>query len=34
MENLEGRDHLEDLMDVRKTGLEGTYWMHLAEDRD
>jgi hypothetical protein len=46
LENLKGRDHLEDLhidgriiidwigLDPWETGWEGVEWMHLAQDRD
>jgi hypothetical protein len=40
LENLKGRDHLEDLyvdnirINLRETGWEGVDWMHLAQDRD
>jgi hypothetical protein len=35
MENLKGRDHLEDLVvDLRERGKEGVDWMHLTQDRD
>jgi hypothetical protein len=42
-ENLEGRDHKEDIgvdgripirMDLREIGWGGVDWMHLAPDRD
>jgi hypothetical protein len=39
LENLKGRDHLEDLgvdgrMILKKTGCKVIDWMHLAQDRD
>jgi hypothetical protein len=43
LENLKGRDHLEDLvvdgednirLDHRDIGWEGVDWIHLTEDRD
>jgi hypothetical protein len=42
VENLQGKDHLEDqtvdgklniIMDLREMGWEGVDWMHLAQDR-
>jgi hypothetical protein len=42
LDNLKGRDHLEELgidgrkirMDHREIGWEGVGWIHLAQDRD
>jgi hypothetical protein len=43
LENLKGRDHLEDIgidgkynirMDLSELGLEGLDWMHLTWERD
>jgi hypothetical protein len=43
LENLKGRDHLEDLghrwedsiiMDLREVGRERVDWIHLAQDRN
>jgi hypothetical protein len=44
LENLKGRDHLQDKgidgkiilgwMDLRETGWEGVDWIHLAQDRE
>jgi hypothetical protein len=41
LENLKGRDHMEDLgvdgritLYLREIGLKGVNWIHLAQDRD
>jgi hypothetical protein len=41
LENLKGRDHMEDLgvdgritLYLREIGLKGVNWSHLAQDRD
>jgi hypothetical protein len=43
LENLKGRDHLEDIgvdgkiileMDLREIGWEGVDWIHLVQERD
>jgi hypothetical protein len=34
MKNLKGRDHMENLKDLKEIGWEGVDWILLAQNRD